>query len=101
MITAACLEQNEHRLAADPVGELAQRRDAEGHAQNRRRGLHGGLGEAEAESRRKITRHPDHIAVIPEVLDRTHNSDSDGRTECPSYLLPASETSSLSWRHAS
>ncbi len=76
------MEQEEDGLSADPVGELPERPDAAGHAENCHRGPHAGLGEAEAVDPREITGHPDHDPVVAEVLDRTEDADSKGRPEC-------------------
>jgi hypothetical protein len=86
MITALILEQDEDGLTADPVGELTERAEAACHAQNRHPRPHAGLDEAEAETPGEITRHPNHDAVIAEVLHRTQDGDSHGCPECVAIL---------------
>jgi hypothetical protein len=95
MIHRAKLEQDENGFAADSVSELTERPDATGHAQNRHRRPHAGLGEAEAEALCEIARHPNHDPVIGEVFGPNRGWRFPESSCMSFHLSPASETSFL------
>lgn len=73
----AGLEQQEGRLAADAVGQVAKHADADHHADDRDRGPHGRTGQREAERPGQVCRQPDHDAVVAEILYRAQDDDAD------------------------
>ena len=57
-------------------GQLSTHPNAAGHTQHCHGSPHTGLGEAQPEALREVTRHPDHDAVVSKVLDRAQNCNS-------------------------